>query len=191
MGSRSKNQPAWTLPSISAKNVLDTLPQVPDIRERCWMFCTDTYTHPRASSKGLVQGHRLSYLELQPENILHQFAFLWTEVLTHRAPGCLSQLSVRLLISAQVRISQFLGSSPASGSVLTARSLLGILPSLCSSPCSRALSKYVKKSSIDTQSWLTSNTVYKTRLAELFLSNQNSGGREQGASSKSLLLERI
>ena len=39
-----------------------------------------------------------------------------------------SQLSIQLLISAQVMISRFTSSSPASGSVLTARSLLGILP---------------------------------------------------------------
>ena len=34
---------------------------------------------------------------------------------------------IQLLISAQVMISQFVGSSPASGSGLTVRSLLGIL----------------------------------------------------------------
>ena len=46
---------------------------------------------------------------------------------TLRVPGRLSRLSVRLLISAQVSISQFVGSSPASGSALTVWSLLGIL----------------------------------------------------------------
>ena len=49
------------------------------------------------------------------------------------APGWLSQLSVRLLISVQVTISQFVGSSPTSGSVLTVWGLLGIL-SLCLYP---------------------------------------------------------
>ena len=45
----------------------------------------------------------------------------------HGAPGWLSWLSVQLLISAQVMISQFVGSSPASGgSSLTTWSLLGI-----------------------------------------------------------------
>ena len=39
----------------------------------------------------------------------------------------LSQLSIRLLISAQVMISCFMSSSPTSGSALTAWSLLGIL----------------------------------------------------------------
>ena len=50
------------------------------------------------------------------------------------APGWLSWLSVRLLFSAQVMISWFTGSSPASGSVLTARSLLGILPASLPAP---------------------------------------------------------
>ena len=48
-------------------------------------------------------------------------------------PGWLSQLDVRLLVSAQVMISQFVGLSPASGSVLTAWDLLGIL-SLSAAP---------------------------------------------------------
>ena len=43
------------------------------------------------------------------------------------APGWLSPLSIQLLISAQVRISQFMSSSPALGSVLAVQSLLGIL----------------------------------------------------------------
>ena len=42
------------------------------------------------------------------------------------ALGRLSPLSVRLLVSAQVVISQFVGSSPVSGSVLIVWSLLGI-----------------------------------------------------------------
>ena len=58
-------------------------------------------------------------------------------------PGGLSQLSVRLLVSAQVAISQFVGLSPASGSMLTVWNLLGILSlpfSLCPSPaCSLSL----------------------------------------------------
>ena len=40
----------------------------------------------------------------------------------------LSLLSVQLLISAQAMIPQFVGLSPASGSVLTVWSLLGLLP---------------------------------------------------------------
>ena len=43
------------------------------------------------------------------------------------APDWLSQLSIQLSVSAQVMISQFVSLSPASGSVLTAWSLLGIL----------------------------------------------------------------
>ena len=42
-------------------------------------------------------------------------------------PGWLSRLSGQLLISAPVMISQFVRSSPTSGSVLTVWSLLGIL----------------------------------------------------------------
>ena len=45
-------------------------------------------------------------------------------------PGRLSQLSVQLLISAQVMISQFVRSSPTSGSVLTVQRLLEISLSL-------------------------------------------------------------
>ena len=51
------------------------------------------------------------------------------------APRWLSPLSVQLLISAQIIISQFASLSPVSGSALMVRSLLGILsPSLCPSP---------------------------------------------------------
>ena len=61
------------------------------------------------------------------------------------APGWLSPFSIRLLVSAQVTISPFMGLSPASGSVLTAWSLLGVLSlslSLCTSPAvSLSLSK--------------------------------------------------
>ena len=42
-------------------------------------------------------------------------------------PGWLSLLSIRLLTSAQVMISQFVSLSPMSGSLLTGWSLLGIL----------------------------------------------------------------
>ena len=50
------------------------------------------------------------------------------------APRWHSRLSVRLLISAQVMISQFVSSSPASGSVLMVQSLLGILSLPLSAP---------------------------------------------------------
>ena len=40
------------------------------------------------------------------------------------APGCLHQLSIWLLVSAQVMISQFMGLSPVLGSALTVWSLL-------------------------------------------------------------------
>ena len=52
------------------------------------------------------------------------------------APGWLSRLSVRLLVSVQVMISQFLGLNSALGSVLRVGSLLGILSlSLPNSRC--------------------------------------------------------
>ena len=43
------------------------------------------------------------------------------------APGCLSRLGIWFLVLAQIMISWFLSLSPASGSVLTVWSLLGIL----------------------------------------------------------------
>ena len=43
------------------------------------------------------------------------------------APGWLSQLSTRLLMSTQVMISWLVGLSPVSGPSLTVQSLLGIL----------------------------------------------------------------
>ena len=66
--------------------------------------------------------------------------------LTQTLHGWLSRLSV----SARVTISRFVSLSPTPGSVLTGRSLLGILPlflSLCSSPtCVLSLSLSQKKS---------------------------------------------
>ena len=58
------------------------------------------------------------------------------------ASGWLSQLSVQLLVSAQVMIPQFVSSSPALGSLLSAQSPLQVLcPSLSLSlPCSLARS---------------------------------------------------
>ena len=69
-----------------------------------------------------------------------------------RAPGWLSQLSIWLLISVQVMISQFMRSSPESGSTLTELSLLEILSlslslslSLCPSPASLSQNKETLK----------------------------------------------
>ena len=61
-------------------------------------------------------------------------------------PGWLSLLSVWLLISAQVMISWFVGSSPVLGSVLTAQilSLLSLCPSCCSCMLSLSLSLSLK-----------------------------------------------
>ena len=44
-----------------------------------------------------------------------------------RVPGCLSWLSVMILVLTQVMISQFVGLSLASGSVVTVLNLLGPL----------------------------------------------------------------
>ena len=49
--------------------------------------------------------------------------------------GWLSRLSIQLLISAQVMILQFMGSSPTLGSALTAENLLGILSLSATPPC--------------------------------------------------------
>ena len=57
------------------------------------------------------------------------------------APGWLSWLSIQLLVLAQVMISQFMGLSPASGSVLTYRASLEFSLSLSlSAPPPLALS---------------------------------------------------
>ena len=50
----------------------------------------------------------------------------YIKVIVVREPGWPSQLSIQLLISAQVMISQFLGLSPLSGSALSAQGLLEI-----------------------------------------------------------------
>ena len=59
------------------------------------------------------------------------------------APRWLSQLSVQLLVLAQVMISQFMSLSPVSGSVLMACSLLG-MPAL-SAPTPLILSVSLSK----------------------------------------------
>ena len=56
------------------------------------------------------------------------------------APGRLSRLSIRLLVSAQVMTSRFVTLSPASDSVLAVGSLLGILSSSLSVPSPLRLS---------------------------------------------------
>ena len=50
------------------------------------------------------------------------------------ASGWLSQLSVRLLVLAQVMVSRFVGSSPSSGSALTVLGSLPLSPSLPALP---------------------------------------------------------
>ena len=61
------------------------------------------------------------------------------------APGWLSQLSIQLLVWAQVMISWIIGLSPALGSIQTARSLLGILCPSLSAPPLLALSFKINK----------------------------------------------
>ena len=64
-----------------------------------------------------------------------------TEKAPRGAPGWLSQFSVWLLVLAQVMISRFMGSSSALGSVLAARSLLGILSLPVSLPLCSSLAQ--------------------------------------------------
>ena len=63
------------------------------------------------------------------------------------ACGWLRWLNVRLLVLAEVTISQFMGSSPVSGFVLTVGSLLGILslPLALPLPYSLSLSLKINK----------------------------------------------
>ena len=65
-------------------------------------------------------------------------------------PGWFSQLSIQLLISAQVMISPFLNSSPTQGSALTIQNLLGLLSlslPLCPFPiCILSLSLFLSLS---------------------------------------------
>ena len=61
-----------------------------------------------------------------------------------QAPGLLSQLSVQLLILTQVMISQFVSSSPTTGTVLTAQSLFRILSVPLSDPLPLDLSLSLK-----------------------------------------------
>ena len=87
-------------------------------------------------------GHDHTVMRLSPES----GSVLSVEPLKilslHGAPGWLIQLSVQLLILAQVMISWFTGSSPALGFALIVWSLLGILSPPLSAPTllTRALS---------------------------------------------------
>ena len=80
------------------------------------------------------------------------------------APGWLGRLGVRLLISAQVLISRFVGLSPTSGSTLTVQGLLGILspPLSLPLPWFCALNQSVKLQSIN-QSNLKTETFLSKR----------------------------
>ena len=80
------------------------------------------------------------------------------------APGWLGRLGVRLLISAQVLISRFVGLSPTSGSTLTVQGLLGILspPLSLPLPCLCSLNQSVKLQSIN-QSNLKTETFLSKR----------------------------
>ena len=61
-------------------------------------------------------------------------------------PGCLSWLNVRLLVSAQIVIPRFVSSSPTSGFVLVAQSLLEIFSLSLPLPCSLSLSLFLSLS---------------------------------------------
>ena len=81
----------------------------------------------------------------QESGILKPFERRVSKKKGDRAPGWLSLLNVRLLVSALVMISQFHGFEPASGSALVLQRLLGILSPSLSAPPSLALSqnKYI------------------------------------------------
>ena len=72
-----------------------------------------------------------SHIIFTYHEIFRYFSFGFSQSLKNvnpqGAPGWLSRLSVRLLISAQAVISWFVSLSPTSGSVLTVWGLLGIL----------------------------------------------------------------
>ena len=70
------------------------------------------------------------------------------------APGWLSPLSFWCLISAQVMISQFLGSRPASGSELTVWNLLGILSRPLAAPPHHLLSLKINVFFFFLNSWV-------------------------------------
>ena len=67
------------------------------------------------------------------------------EMTGHGVPGCLSWSSIRLLVSIDVTISQFVGSSPMSGSELILQSLLGILSLPLSPSLSLSVSHKINK----------------------------------------------
>ena len=120
LSQKPKRWTLWLLPPCSLSSLATTLfhgwqRQPPN----CASF--STYSHPIPSV--LHTAARMAFLKLKSGS-----------------PGWLIQLSVWLLVSAQVMISQFVSSSPASGPVMSPQSLLGILSlslSLC--PLSRSL----------------------------------------------------
>ena len=89
----------------------------------------------------------LFWFVIASDNFPIFFIFLFKRLLLG-VPGWFSWLYVSFLTLAQVTILGFVGSSPASSSALTVRSLLGILSlslSLCSHPCSCSLSLKINK----------------------------------------------
>ena len=82
---------------------------------------------------------------LSPSSYLcFSYAELIFKIKSFGTPGWLSQLSVQLLASAQVMISQFVSSSHVLGSAPIVWSLLGILSLPFTLPCSLPLSKINK-----------------------------------------------
>ena len=76
------------------------------------------------------------------------------------APEWLSGLSIRLLVSAQVVISQVRSSCPTSGSVLTAWSLLGILDLPLSLPLPHSLACTLSLSKTNKQTFFKNQQLY-------------------------------
>ena len=92
--------------------------------------------HKNADSKGHMHPHVCSSPIDNSQNMERaQMSIdggMGKEDVVYGMPGRLTQLSIQLLMSAQVMVSQFVSSCPTWGSVLTVQSLLGILSSFLS-----------------------------------------------------------
>ena len=98
------------------------------------------------------------------------------EIVIVEAPGWLSLLSVRLLVSTGVMISQFMGLSPVSGSALIAWSLLDILSlSFCPSPACAHLFSCSLTLSLKKINKLKKQEIMITYSAEYYLTIKKNG----------------
>ena len=84
----------------------------------------------RSTKSTLLHNMYFSHMKILPQDVIQAKRL----ILSGHLGGSVGYVSVRLLISAQVMISRFVGSSPASSSPLTVQSLLGIFPPSPSGP---------------------------------------------------------